>query len=324
MNILVTGGEGFIGSHLCEALVSQGFNVRALCQYNSFGSVGWLENSPVRHEIDIVFGDIRDVNNLSLHTKNINIIYNLAALISIPYSYTAIDSYVQTNILGTVNICNVALRNSIEKIVHFSTSEVYGTALYTPIDEKHPLQPQSPYSATKVSADALVKSFSDSFNLPIIIARPFNTYGPRQSTRAIIPTILTQIINGESQITLGNVKTVRDFNYVSDTVDGAIKLLSADFNRCDIYNIGSGSGISILNLFNLIKEVTSYPGEFLTDFKLLRPEKSEVYELIADINKIKTIFGYKPRVSFKEGIFLTYEWFKKNLARHHEDFRRHI
>jgi len=307
-NVLVTGADGFIGSHLTEMLVSKGCKVKALCQYNSFNNWGWLENIDSQDSIEILTGDIRDPHYCKHITKNIDIVFHLAALISIPYSYIAPDSYVDTNIKGTLNICQAAKDNNVKRIVHTSSSEVYGTAQYVPIDENHPLQPQSPYSATKIAADAMAMSFFNAFELPIIIARPFNTYGPRQSARAIIPTIITQIANGVKEIKLGDITPTRDFNYVEDTCAGLVALSEVDVAIGQTINIGSNSEISIGDTFNIIKELMDSDVKFKIDKKRIRPEKSEVFRLWCDNTKIEKLTGFKPQIDIREGIQKTIDW----------------
>ena len=255
MKTLVTGADGFIGSHLVELLLKQDFQVRGLAAYNSFNYWGWLEDVESHKNLEIVSGDIRDPFFCQEITKDIDIVFHLAALIGIPYSYIAPDSYVDTNIKGTVNICHASLQHNVKKIIHTSTSEVYGTAKYVPIDEEHPLQPQSPYSASKIGADSMALSFHNSFDLPIVIARPFNTYGPRQSARAVIPTIISQIASGNRKITLGETSPTRDFNYVEDTCRGFMALAESEKAIGETVNIGSNKEISILDTFNLIKEI---------------------------------------------------------------------
>ncbi len=308
-NILITGADGFIGSHLTEMLVQQGHHVKALSQYNSFNYWGWLEEVDCLDRIEVLKGDVRDPHYCKHITKGIDIIYHLAALIAIPYSYVAPDSYVDTNIKGTLNICQAALDNQVQRVIHTSTSEVYGTAQYVPIDEKHPLQPQSPYSASKIAADAMAMSFFNAFGLPLTIARPFNTYGPRQSARAVIPTIITQIASGQKQIQLGDVSPTRDFNYVKDTCRGFIALTESEKTLGETVNIGSNSEISIGDTLNLIKNIMHSDVEFVIDQQRLRPEKSEVNRLWCDNRKIKALTGYEPTVSLTEGLTLTIDWF---------------
>jgi len=306
--VLVTGADGFIGSRLVEMLVSKGYKVRALSQYNSFNNWGWLEDVPCKDKIEIFTGDIRDPHYCKYITKDIDIIFHLAALIAIPYSYVAPDSYVDTNIKGTLNICQAAKENGNIRVIHTSTSEVYGTAQYVPIDENHPTQPQSPYSATKIAADAMAMSFYNAFDLPVTIARPFNTYGPRQSARAVIPTIVTQISNGVKEIKLGDVTPTRDFNYVDDTCRGFIALAECDESIGETVNIGSNFEISIGDTLNLIKELMNSDVEFVVDENRIRPSKSEVFRLWCDNSKIKELTGFKPQVNIKEGLQKTIDW----------------
>ena len=305
---LITGADGFIGSHLVEALVTKGYTVKALSQYNSFNNWGWLENIKCKEQIEILTGDVRDPHYCKDITKNIDIIFHLAALIAIPYSYVAPDSYVDTNIKGTLNICQAAKEHGNIRVIHTSTSEVYGTAQYVPIDEKHPLQPQSPYSATKIAADAMAMSFYNAFELPVTIARPFNTYGPRQSARAVIPTIITQIANGEREIKLGDLTPTRDFNYVVDTCRGFIAMAEEDKTIGETINIGSNFEISIANTLNLIKELMQSDVKFVTDKQRIRPEKSEVFRLWCDNKKIEGLTGFKPQFDIKQGLQKTIDW----------------
>jgi NAD dependent epimerase/dehydratase len=306
--VLITGADGFIGSHLVEMLVDNGYQVKALSQYNSFNNWGWLEGLDCKNDIEILSGDIRDPHYCKSITKDVDVIFHLAALIAIPYSYIAPDSYVDTNIRGTLNICQAAKENGGIQIIHTSTSEVYGTAQYLPIDEKHPLQPQSPYSATKIAADAMAMSFYNAFNLPVTIARPFNTYGPRQSARAVIPTIITQIANGAKEIKLGDVTPTRDFNYVDDTCRGFIALAKCDEAIGQTVNIGSNFEISIGETLNLIKELMDSDVEFIIDKDRLRPSKSEVFRLWCDNSKIEKLTGFKPQVDIREGLQRTIDW----------------
>lgn len=320
-NILITGADGFIGSHLTEMLVKKDAKIKALSLYNSFNNWGWLENIDCIDEIEVICGDIRDTNFINKITKDIDVIFHLAALIAIPYSYIAPDSYIDTNINGTLNICQAALQNQVSKVIHTSTSEVYGTAQYVPIDEKHPLQPQSPYSATKIGADALAESFYRSFNLPLTIVRSFNTFGPRQSARAVIPTIITQIASGKKQIMLGDTRPTRDFNYVKDTCNGFIELAECNKAIGEIVNIGSNYEISVGDTLNIIKELMNSDIEFITDKQRLRPEKSEVNRLWCDNTKINTLTGFKPEYSLKDGLKETIEWFiiPENLKKYKEN-----
>ena len=317
-NVLVTGADGFIGSHLVEMLVERGYKVKALAQYNSFNNWGWLEDINCQDEIEIFCGDIRDPSYCKIITKDIDTIFHLAALIAIPYSYIAPDSYVDTNIKGTLNICQAAKERGGIRVIHTSTSEVYGTAQYVPIDENHPMQPQSPYSATKIAADAMAMSFYNAFNLPVTIARPFNTYGPRQSARAVIPTIITQISNGVTEIKLGDISPTRDFNYVTDTCNGFILLAESDKTIGQTVNIGSNFEISIGDTLNMIKKIMNSDVKFICDKKRMRPEKSEVLRLWCDNSKIKELTNFKPIVGIGEGLKQTVEWTLKpnNLAKY--------
>jgi NAD dependent epimerase/dehydratase len=316
--VLVTGADGFIGSHLTEMLAEAGCAVTALTQYNSFNDWGWLEGSPVLDQIEVVNGDIRDPHYCKHITQGVDTIYHLAALIAIPYSYVAPDSYVDTNIKGTLNICQAAKENGVKRLVHTSTSEVYGTAQYVPIDENHPLQPQSPYSATKIAADAMAMSFYNAFELPVVVARPFNTYGPRQSARAVIPTIITQIANGVREIKLGDLSPTRDFNYVTDTCRGFMALAECPEAIGKTVNIGSNFEISIRDTLELIKELMDSDVAFITDEARLRPGKSEVFRLWGDNSLIHSLTGFAPEVDIREGLKRTIDWFTQaeNLARY--------
>ena len=307
--VLVTGADGFIGSHLTEMLLSEGCKIKALSQYNSFNNWGWLEQLKDLNEIEVLSGDIRDPHYCLEITKGVDVIFHLAALIAIPYSYVAPSSYVETNISGTLNICQAALQNGCQKIIHTSTSEVYGSALYVPIDEKHPLQPQSPYSASKIGADNMAMSFFNAFNLPLTIARPFNTYGPRQSARAIIPAIISQIAAGSKVIQVGDLSPTRDFNYVQDTCTGFVELAKSDETIGEIINIGSNFEISIKDTFELIKKIMNSDVQFEVDPQRIRPQKSEVSRLWCDNSKIKQLTGFKPQFSMEYGLTKTIEWF---------------
>jgi len=310
--VLVTGADGFIGSHLAEMLVKEGATVRALAIYNSMGSWGWLENSALNNEMEIILGDVRDSHCCHQITKEVEIIFNLAALIAIPYSYKAPNSYVDTNINGTLNICQGALYNDVKKVIQTSTSEVYGTAQYVPIDEQHPLQPQSPYSASKIGADALAMSFCNSFGLPVSIARPFNTYGPRQSARAVIPTIISQIATGETEIKLGDVSPTRDFNYVEDTCRGLLLVSECEKAIGETINIGSNYEISIEDTVNKIISIMGRKVKVVTDEQRLRPEKSEVNRLWCNNRKLHSLTGFIPEINLDEGLRRTIKWFENS------------
>jgi len=305
---LITGADGFIGSRLVELLARRGYKIRALSQYNSFNNRGWLEDIECKDNVEILAGDIRDPHYCKDITKDVDIIFHLAALIAIPYSYVAPDSYVDTNIKGTLNICQAAKENGNIRVIHTSTSEVYGTAQYVPIDESHPMQPQSPYSATKIAADAMAMSFYNAFDLPVTIARPFNTYGPRQSARAIIPTIIIQIANGGTEIKLGDITPTRDFNYVDDTCRGFISLAECGESIGQTVNIGSNIEISIGNILNIIKELMESDVKFIIDKQRIRPEKSEVFRLWCDNSKIEKLTGFKPEVDIRQGLQKTIDW----------------
>lgn len=309
--ILVTGADGFIGSHLTEELVRRGHKVKAFVLYNSFSSWGWIDSFPqdILDNLEIFTGDIRDPHGVRIAMTGCDIVIHLAALIAIPYSYHSPDTYVDTNIKGTLNLIQAAKDLGVERFIHTSTSEVYGTAQYVPIDEKHPLQPQSPYSATKIAADAIAMSFHNTFDLPLTIARPFNTYGPRQSARAVIPTIITQIANGLKQIKLGDISPTRDFNYVEDTCRGFIALAESDNTVGKTINIGSNFEISIGDTLNIIKELMGSNIEVITERQRLRPDKSEVFRLWCDNNKIETLTGFKPEVTIRDGLKRTIDWF---------------
>jgi dTDP-glucose 4,6-dehydratase len=313
--ILITGADGFIGSHLTETLISQGINVRAFVMYNSFNSWGWLDTLPkaIQDSLDVFSGDIRDPHGVEQAMIGCDIVLHLAALIAIPYSYHSPDTYVDTNVKGTLNILQAANKLGTEKVVHTSTSEVYGTARFVPITEDHPLQPQSPYSATKIGADQMALSFYNSFNTPVTIIRPFNTYGPRQSARAVIPTVITQIASGTRKLKLGAIHPTRDFNYVEDTVCGFISIAEADNSVGEVINIGSNYEISIGDLVDMIANVMGVKVDIETDTQRLRPEKSEVDRLWADNTKAKELIGWEPLYTgpdgLRKGLTETIEWF---------------
>ena len=312
LNVLVTGADGFIGSHLVEKLLEEGYNVRAFVYYNSFNSWGWLDTLDKNKlsKIEIFSGDIRDPNGVKEAMKGIDIVFHLAALIAIPFSYHSPDSYVDTNIKGTLNVLQAARDLKTKRILITSTSEVYGTAKYVPIDENHPYQGQSPYSATKIGADRLAESFYRSFNMPITIVRPFNTYGPRQSSRAVIPTIITQLLNGETEIKLGALTPTRDFNYVKDTVKGFIEIAKSENTIGEEINIATCSEISIEELALEIINQINPKAKIVCDEERLRPDKSEVNRLLGCNKKIKKLTNWSPEYSFEEGIKETIEWFK--------------
>jgi dTDP-glucose 4,6-dehydratase len=315
--VLVTGADGFIGSHLTEALVREGYNVRTFLMYNSFNSSGWLDESRVsiKDKIDLFYGDIRDPNCVKAAMEGCDAVMHLAALCAIPYSYIAPHAYVDTNINGTLNVVKSAQELQVGKIIHTSTSEVYGTAEFVPITEHHPLRGQSPYSASKIGADQIAMSFFYSFNTPVCIVRPFNTYGPRQSARAIIPTIITQIASGKRKIKLGATSPTRDFNYVTDTVNGFIAALETDNSIGEILNLGSGFEITIGDAAEIIAEVMGVKIQVVTDSQRLRPEKSEVQRLCADNLKAEKLLRWKPcfvgAEGFRIGIEKTVDWFTK-------------
>lgn len=320
--ILVTGADGFIGSHLTEELVRRGYDVRAFVLYNSFNSWGWLDHSPqhIKENLDVFTGDIRDPDGVRAAMKGCDAVLHLAALIAIPYSYRSPGTYVDTNVKGTLNVLQAARDLNVKKVIHTSSSEVYGTAQFVPISEDHPLQPQSPYSASKISADQLALSYYYSFLTPISIVRPFNTYGPRQSARAVIPTIITQIAHGERVIKLGSLHPTRDFSYVTDTVRGFIAAAESDQSIGEIINIGSNYEISIGDTVQLIAQMMGVEIEIQTDEQRIRPEKSEVERLWADHAKAKSLLGWHPLYGGREGLMNgldeTIEWFtnERNLS----------
>ncbi|MPL68893.1 dTDP-glucose 4,6-dehydratase [bioreactor metagenome] len=325
--ILVTGADGFIGSHLTEELIRQGANVKAFVQYNSFNSWGWLDESEkeIKEQLEVFAGDIRDPYGVRKAMQDCDCVLNLAALIAIPYSYHSPDTYVDTNVKGALNVVQAAKELGVQKVVQTSTSEVYGTAKFVPITEDHPLQGQSPYSASKIGADQIAMSFYNAFSTPVAIIRPFNTYGPRQSARAVIPTIITQIANGKRKIKLGSLFPTRDFNYVKDTVRGFFAITKSDKSVGEVINIGSNYEISIGDTVKLIAEVMNVDIEIETDEVRLRPEKSEVDRLWADNSKAKAVVGWEPTYGeyegFKRGIQETIEWFinQENLKKYKAD-----
>lgn len=325
--ILVTGSDGFIGSHLTEELVRQGYDVRAFTYYNSFNSWGWLDHSPkeIKDNLDVFAGDIRDPHGVKEAMKGCDAVLHLAALIAIPYSYHSPDTYVDTNVKGTLNIVQAARELGVQKVVHTSTSEVYGTAQFVPITEDHPLQGQSPYSASKIGADQMAISFYRSFDTPVAVIRPFNTYGPRQSARAVIPTIISQIASGKKNIHLGALHPTRDFNYVKDTVQGFIDVMNSEKSIGEVINIGSNYEVSIGETVEMIAEVMGADITITTDEERMRPEKSEVNRLWADNQKAKELLGWKPKYGGKDGLKRglkeTAEWFTnpENLKQYKAD-----
>ena len=326
MKILVTGADGFIGSHVVETLVKNGHDVRAFVLYNSFNSWGWLDESDksIRDSVDVFAGDIRDPHGVDKAVENQEVVLNLAALIAIPYSYHSPDTYIDTNIKGTLNILQAARRHDVMRVVQTSTSEVYGSAQYIPIDEVHPLHPQSPYAASKVGADQLALSFHTSFNLPVGILRPFNTYGPRQSARAVIPTIISQLAN-KSKVKLGSLSPTRDFSFVQDTANGFLAAAQSDAIVGQTINLGSGFEISIKETAETIAKIMNTKLELVDDQQRVRPENSEVERLHASIEKAKTVLGWQPQLKgltgFETGLKQTIEWFSNpaNLARYKAD-----
>lgn len=325
--ILVTGSDGFIGSHLTEELVRQGYDVRAFTYYNSFNSWGWLDHSPkeIKENLDVFAGDIRDPHGVKEAMKGYDAVLHLAALIAIPYSYHSPDTYVDTNVKGTLNIVQAARELGVQKVVHTSTSEVYGTAQFVPITENHPLQGQSPYSASKIGADQMAISFYRSFDTPVAVIRPFNTYGPRQSARAVIPTIISQIASGKKNIHLGALHPTRDFNYVKDTVQGFIDVMNSEKSIGEVINIGSNYEVSIGETVEMIAEVMGANITITTDEERMRPEKSEVNRLWADNQKAKELLGWAPKYGGKDGLKRglkeTAEWFTnpENLKQYKAD-----
>lgn len=319
--VLVTGSEGFIGSHLTEALVKQGYDVRAFVLYNSFNNWGWIDTLPedVMKHVEVFTGDVRDPNAVREAAKGMDAILHLAALIAIPYSYYAPDAYVDTNVKGTLNVLQAARDLETSRVLVTSTSEVYGTAQYVPIDEKHPYQGQSPYSATKIGADRLAESFYRSFNMPISIVRPFNTYGPRQSARAVIPTIITQLLSGKEEIKLGSLHPTRDFNYVKDTANGFISILESDKCIGEEINIATQKEISVGQLAEELIRQINPNAKIICDDQRLRPAKSEVERLLGANEKIKRLTSWEPQYTFEQGLAETIEWLKGNLDKYKVD-----
>mgnify|MGYP001206638314 CR=1 FL=1 len=319
--ILVTGADGFIGSHLTELLLYEGYSVRALSQYNSFNYHGWLEDIKPDQHLEIISGDIRDPRMCDELVKGTSLVFHLASLIAIPYSYHSPDSYVDTNIKGTLNICQAARANGNTPVIHTSTSEVYGTAQYVPIDEKHPRQAQSPYSASKIGADAIAMSFWHSFGLPVTIARPFNTYGPRQSARAIIPTIISQIASGAPEVRVGNLTPTRDMNYVSDTSEGLLAVARCIESVGREVNICSGNENSMHDIINVIIDLMGAQVDLVSEEQRVRPETSEVFRLCGDNRLIRELTGWKPKHDLQSGLEKTIAWFlmPENLKKYKAD-----
>jgi NAD dependent epimerase/dehydratase len=321
--ILVTGADGFIGSHLTERLIREGYKVRAFVCYNSFNSWGWLDALPteIKNEIEIFTGDIRDPNGVREAMKNIDIVFHLAALIAIPFSYHSPDSYIDTNVKGTLNIIQAAKDNRVKRVMVTSTSEVYGTAQFVPITESHPKQPQSPYSASKIGADAIADSFYRSFDLPLTIVRPFNTFGPRQSARAVIPTIISQLLNGAEEIKLGDITPTRDLLFVKDTVNGFLKIAECNKLIGHEVNIATQSEISVGDLAQSLINQINPKAKIVSDSVRLRPEKSEVFRLFGSNEKLKSFTDWKQNYSLEEGLAETVDWFskKENLQQYKSD-----
>jgi NAD dependent epimerase/dehydratase len=321
--VLVTGSDGFIGSHLVEALIAADCDVRAFILYNSFNSWGWLDALPpgTRGELDVFAGDVRDPNGVRVAMRGVDVVFHLAALIGIPYSYHSPDSYVDTNVKGTLNVLQAARDLGVERVLVTSTSEVYGTAQHVPIDEAHPVRGQSPYSATKIAADRIAESFHRSFGLGVVIARPFNTYGPRQSARAVIPTIITQLVSGFEEIRLGSLLPTRDLNYVSDTTAGLMALAACDDAVGREVNIGSGTEISIGDLARTLIDIVNPRARLVSHHERLRPETSEVERLLCDNTLIRALTAWSPQVPLREGLERTVTWFSQpdNLARYKPD-----
>jgi len=313
--VLVTGAGGFIGSHLTERLVALGARTRALVQYNSTGSWGWLDDSPVNGDIEVVLGDICDHDSIGQAAKEVDIIFHLAALIGIPYSYSASRSYVRTNVEGTLNVLQAAADAGSQMVIHTSTSEVYGSARYVPMDEEHPLQGQSPYSASKIGADKLAEAFHLSFELPVATIRPFNTFGPRQSSRAVIPAIITQALT-QSEVRLGSLDPTRDFNFVADTVEGFVKMAECPKAIGEVINIGSGNSVSIGEVAAAIIEIMGKDIPILSDDQRVRPVGSEVQDLKAETSKAQRILGWSPKYTLQKGLVETIRWIEGNIERY--------
>ncbi len=319
-NVLITGAAGFIGSHLAETCVERGFHVKAFIHYNSRNTWGWLDDSPYKNDIEVVSGDIRDFDIVSAAVKGVDTIFHLAALIGIPYSYVSPLAYIETNIRGTYNILQAARSSSTENILITSTSETYGTAQYVPIDENHPTVGQSPYSATKISADQLAISYYRSYGLPVKLVRPFNNYGPRQSARAIIPTVILQILNGMSRLTLGNSRPTRDFTFVKDTPTAFLEIAKSDGLSGEVTNVGMNKEISVHELTKLIARLMDANVEIVTDEQRVRPDNSEVERLICDNSKIMRLTNWRPQYTLEDGLRETIEWLSRNTHLYKSQF----
>ena len=327
VKVLITGADGFIGSHLTESLVREGYSVRAFVMYNSFNSWGWLDqvSAEIKKSIEVFAGDIRDPHGVKAAMRDCDAVLHLAALIAIPYSYTSPDTYIDTNVKGTLNVLQAARELGVKRVIHTSTSEVYGTARFVPITEEHPLQGQSPYSASKIGADQLAYSFYSSFDLPVVIARPFNTYGPRQSARAVIPTVITQIANGAEQLKLGAITPTRDFSFVQDTVDAFVATLRSDVGLGEVVNFGSNFEISIADVVRLIAEKMNASIDVVSNSERIRPVNSEVERLWADNSKARELFGWSPKYAGRDGLARglqeTINWFTQpeNLQHYKSD-----
>ena len=311
--VLVTGAGGFIGSHLCEMLVARGHQVRALVRYNGRGSQGWLDTSPAREQLEVVAGDIRDFDSVSRAVAGCSEVYHLAALIGIPYSYESPLAYVRTNVEGTYNVLEAARRSELSRVLVTSTSETYGTALYTPIDEAHPLQPQSPYSATKIGADQLALSYHLSFGLPVVVARPFNTYGPRQSARAIIPTLATQLLSRRPQIDVGSLDPVRDLTFVEDTASAMIAIASTDAFLGRAVNVGTGEAVSIREIYERLVQITGHQAELRQDPARIRPQASEVMRLVSNNGLLRGATSWNHETNLEAGLTKTVAWLRSHL-----------
>jgi NAD dependent epimerase/dehydratase len=313
--ILVTGADGFIGSHLVEELVKCGYEVRAFCLYNSFNDIGWMKDikKEILENIEVILGDIRDLNSIKKAACGTNIIFHLASLIAIPYSYQAPESYIDANIKGTFNVLSAAMDNDVQQVIHTSTSEVYGTAQFVPITEAHPLVGQSPYSASKIGADQMAHAFYCSYGLPVSTVRPFNTFGPRQSVRAVIPTIISQVLSGSNRLNLGNIHATRDFNFVHDTVNGMIAFIGNQKTFGEVINLGTGIEVTIQDVVIMIAKISRMDIEICVDNSRIRPEKSEVERLCASNQKARDILGWKPEHNLEQGLRITYDWFKNNF-----------